>query len=374
MDILIREVRTGKELKAFINLPYRLYRGNACYVPPLKFDEEATLRKDKNPAFDYCECRYWLAIRQGKVVGRIAGIVNHAYIDKWGNNYIRFGWLDFEDDDAIGAALLGRVERWGKEMGMEAIHGPMGFSDLDQEGMLVEGFDQLGTLATIYNHPYYPGCLERLGYKKEVDWVEYRIKVPEKTPERIERMARLSMERLGLQVVKMKKAKDVLPYAAEIFRLINVAYAPLHGVVELTDKQIEYYTRQYFSFIRPDFVALVTDREGRLAAFGITMPSLSLALQKAKGSLWPFGFLHLFRALKKNLVGDMYLVAVRPDLQGKGVNAVLMNEITRSYIRNGIQFAESNPELESNLQVQGFWRYYGAYNHKRRRCYIKTLG
>ncbi len=373
MNIQIKEVTTKKELRAFIKFPNTLYNGNAFYVPPLRFDEKATLRMDKNPAFDYCEARYWLAFKENKVVGRIAGIINHAYIHKWGRKFIRFGWLDFAADEAVAAALLSVVENWGLERGMTAIHGPMGFTDLDNEGMLIEGFDQLGTLATIYNYPYYPLYLERFGYGKEADWIEYRIRVPERVPERIERAASLSHARLGLQVIPLHKAKDILPYAEDIFRLINLTYAGLHGVVELSDKQIKYYTSQYFSFIRPDFVTLIADREGRLAAFGITMPSLSLALQKAKGKLLPLGFLYLLKALKKNSVGDMYLVAVRPDLQGKGVNAILMKEITRSYIRNGIRYAESNPELETNRQVQAIWRYYQAKDHKRRRCFIKEL-
>ncbi len=373
MGIEIKEVFTKKDLRVFINFPYGLYKDHGCFVPPLRFDEASVLNRKKNPAFDYCEARYWVAYKNGIPAGRIAGIINHSYIRKWKNKYIRFGWMDFVEDQDVAAALLERVESWGRERGMSAIHGPMGFTDLDQEGMLVEGFDQLGTLATIYNYPYYPACLERTGYAKEVDWLEYRIKVPDRIPEKIERAAKLSMERLGLRVVKARKAKDILPYAPEIFQLINEAYAGLHGVVELTGKQIKYYTSQYFSFIRADFVSLVTDREGRLAAFGITMPSLSVALQKAKGRLLPLGFLHLLKALKRNTVGDMYLVAVRPDLQGKGVNAVLMSEITRSYILNGIEFAESNPELETNLPVQSIWRYYEARNHKRRRCFIKQL-
>jgi len=373
MDLQIQEVTTRKEFNAFIDLPYRLYKGNPFFVPPLRFDEAATLRRDKNPAFDYCEARYWLARKNGKVAGRIAGIINHSYIRKWQNNYIRFGWLDFEYDETIASLLLQQVENWGRQRGMQAIHGPMGFTDLDHEGMLVDGFDQLGTLATTYNYSYYPLCLEHSGYSKEADWIEYRIKVPEAIPERITRTANTVTERLGLRVVRARRAKDILPYAAAIFRLINEAYAHLHGVVELTGRQVDYYTRQYFSFIKPEFVSLVTDKEDQLAAFAVTMPSLSLALQKARGRLLPLGFLHLLKALKKNSVGDMYLVAVRPDLQGKGVNAVLMREITRSYIRHGIKYAESNPELETNVQVQATWKYYEAHAHKRRRCFIKYL-
>ncbi len=372
-EIEIKEVLTAKDLKAFINFPYRLYKGNAFYVPKLRFDEASTLSIKKNPAFDYCEARYWIALKDNKIVGRIAGIINHSYIKKWKNNYMRFGWIDFEEDEKIADALLGQVESWAKQKGMKAVHGPMGFTDLDFEGMLVEGFDQLGTLATIYNYPYYPILTEKLGYKKEVDWLEYRIEVPAEIPDKIERAAKMVTGRLGLNLIKAKSPKQILPYAPAIFHLINEAYANLHGVVELTEKQIHYYTKQYFSFIRADFVTLVTDKEGKLAGFGITMPSLSLALQKAKGSLLPFGFLYLLKALKKNTVGDMYLVAIRKDMQGKGVNAVLMNEIAHAYIKNGIRFAESNPELENNLQVQAFWKYYNSRNHKRRRCFIKFL-
>jgi hypothetical protein len=373
MAVEVKEVVSKKEMNAFVNFPYQLYKGNAFNVPKLSFDEHATLNAKKNPAFSYCEARYWLAYKDGRVVGRIAGILNHSYIKKWKNAYMRFGWIDFEEDTAIAKSLLDQVMQWAKEKGMTAVHGPMGFTDLDLEGMLVEGFDQLGTLATIYNYPYYPRILEELGFIKEVDWMEYRIQVPSVIPERIGRAAQVVLERLGCTVLKAKKPKEILPFAPQIFELINEAYAHLHGVVELNESQIKYYTKQYFSFIRTDFVTLITDKQNKLLAFGITMPSLSLALQKAKGSLFPFGFMHILKALKKNTVGDMYLVAVKPALQNKGLTAVLINEIAKSYIRNGIQFAESNPELETNQQVQSFWKYFDAKNHKRRRCYIKQL-
>jgi hypothetical protein len=373
MDIQIKEVTTKKELKAFIKFPYQLYKGNSCFVPPLQFDEYATLNKNKNPAFEYCEARYWLALKNERVVGRIAGIINHASTRKWEKNYIRFGWLDFEEDERIASALLGEVENWGKARNLDAIQGPMGFTDMDRAGMLIEGFDQLGMLATIYNYPYYPVYLQDLGYKKEVDWLEFRIKVPGEVPDKIRTMAKIVTERLGLSVVKVNKAKEIRPYATEVFQLINQAYANLHGVVELTEKQIKYYTNQYFSFIRPDYVTIVKDKEGKLAAFGITMPSLSRALQKANGKLFPLGFLYLLLALKKNTLADLYLVAVRPDLQNKGVNAIIMNEINLSYIKNGVHFAEASPELETNHQIQALWKYYETESHKRRRCFIKFL-
>ena len=373
MPIVIKEVVNKKQLKDFINFPYRLYKNHPYFVPPLRFDEAATLRKDKNPAFDYCEARYWLAYKNNTIVGRIAGIFNKAYIEKWKNNWLRFGWIDFEKDENIAKALITEVENWAKEKGMTAVHGPMGFTDLDHEGMLVAGFDQLGTLATIYNYPYYPAFLEKLGYTKDVDWVEYKITLPKIVPENLAKIASIVERRFNLQIVQARKAKDILPYAKDIFTLINSAYSDLYGVVPLTEKQIQNYTKQYFSFIRTDFVPLVLNKEGKLIAFGITMPSLSIALQKSGGSLFPFGFYHKLRALKKNNLADLYLVAVDKDYQGKGVNAMLMHELAKTYLKNGILHAESNPELEMNKKVQSFWHHFDAVQHKRRRCYIKQL-
>jgi len=317
MSITILEVTDKKGLASFLDYPYQLYRNHPYFVPPLRFDEEATLRKDRNPAFDYCEARYWLAYKGKTVVGRVAAILNHAYINKWKNKYLRFGWIDFENDPAILNALMQQVEGWAREKGLDAVHGPLGFTDLDHEGMLVEGFDQLGTLATIYNHPYYPQLLEKEGYAKDTDWVEYKIKLPDAVPEKLEKIARIVQQRQGLTVVQAKKPKQILPYAKELFELVNSAYSELYGVVPLTEKQIAYYTKQYFGFIRTDFVSLIIDKEGKLAAFGITMPSLSKALQKAGGSLFPFGFYHILMAIRKNDLGDLYLVAVRKDLQGR---------------------------------------------------------
>ena len=373
MDFIIKEVSTRKELDDFVNFPYQLYKGNSYFVPPLRFDEIATLRRDKNPAFDYCEARYWLALRNRKTVGRIAAIINHAFIEKWQKNYLRFGWIDFVNDKEIARALLEQVEKWACEKKMDAVQGPMGFTDLDHEGMLVEGFDQVGTLATIYNYPYYPKYLEEFGYQKDADWVEYLIQIPQRVPENLERIACLIKKRCQLRVVNARKPKDILPYAKEIFQMINHTYSDLFGVVPLTEKQMNYYTRQYFSFIKTDFICLVIDYEGKLAAFGIAMPSLSAALQKANGKLFPFGFFHLLKAMKSNTILDLYLVAIRPDLQGKGVNSILMDELTRSCIRKGIRFAETNPELEKNTKVQALWEYYETRQHKRRRCYIKHL-
>lgn len=373
MGVSIKEVKDQRDFKKFIDFPYELYKDNKYYVPPLKFDEASTLDKKKNPAFEYCDARLWLATDNRKVVGRIAGILNHAFIQKWGKKYMRFGWLDFIPDQEVAKKLLEKVSEWAKEMSCEAIHGPMGFTDLDHQGMLIEGFEETGTLATIYNFPYYHQYMEQLGYVKDVDWKEFKIKVPEKVPEKIERLASLIENKFDLKVVKAKNSKEILNYASQLFDLINKAYAHLYGVVELTDKQISYYTKQYFSYIKTDYLSLVTDSNDRLIAFAVTMPSLSSALQKCHGKLFPFGFFHLLSALKRNKLADMYLVAVHPDWQGKGVNAILMREITRNYILNGVEFAETNPELENNLAVQSIWSYYEGHQHKRRRCYIGHL-
>lgn len=373
MSVEIREVKDKAALKAFVDFPYRLYRDHPNYVPPLRFDELSTLRKDKNPAFDYCEARYWLAYKDGRVVGRIAGIINHAHIAKWKQKHIRFGWIDFEDDPAILQALLTQVEAWGREKGMEAIHGPLGFTDLDFEGMLVDGFEHAGTLAALFNYPYYPRLLENAGYRKHTDWLEYKVNVPQQMDERLKNLADVVERRLGLSVVPLKKSKDVLPYAPQVFDLINAAYSDLYSTVPLTDKQIRYYTKKYFSFIKPEFVKLVVNRDNKLVAFSITMPSLSRALQKAKGRLFPFGFMHLLKAMRGNQTADLLLIAVQPELQGKGVNALLLRETLSSYVQQGIRYAEAGHQLEDNQKVLSIWDNFDAKPHKRRRCYIKAL-
>jgi len=373
MDIQIKEVTSKAAMKAFIDFPDELYRDHPCFVPSLKYDEAATLNSGKNPAFDYCEARYWLAYRDGRVVGRVAGIINHAYIEKWKNKYIRFGWIDFEDDPDISRLLLQQVENWAKEKGLNAMHGPLGFTDLDHEGTLIDGFDQLGTMASIYNYPYYRNHFEKLGFEKETDWVEYKITVDKAVPEKIIKLASIVERRLKLKVVRAKKPKEILPYSTAIFELINDAYSHLFGVTPLTRRQMDYYTKQYFSFMKEDYVTIIVDSEGKLAAFNITMPSLSRALQKNRGKLFPFGFIPLLRAMKKNDMADLLMVAIRKDLQGKGVNAMLMRETYNTYVRNGVTTVETNHELEDNSQIQSQWEHFDAVQHKRRRCFIRRF-
>jgi GNAT superfamily N-acetyltransferase len=373
MNVIIKEVKSKKELKKFISFPYKLYKGNKNWIPPLRNDEFNILYKTKNPAFDFCDVKLWLAYKNDKIVGRIAGIINHRYIEKWENKYARFGWIDFINDENVSKALLETVENWAKENEMKAVHGPLGFTDLDPEGMLIEGFEELGTIATIYNYPYYPQHLEKSGYLKDIDWIEFEVKVPEKVPEKIERIANIVKKKYKLTVLKTISSKDLKPYTKEIFKVLNDAFEPLFGVVPLTEKQIEKYIEHYMGIIPHKFISLILDESGKIAAFGITMPSLSKAFQKAKGRLLPFGFLHILKALKKNDSVDLFLVAVRPDLQGKGVNALLFKEFILTYIDNKIEKAETNIELESNIKVQAQWKFFEHRQHKRRRCYIKHL-
>jgi GNAT superfamily N-acetyltransferase len=369
----IREVVTRADLKRFVAFPERLYRGHPQYVPKL-FDEELnTLLRDKNPAFDYCEARYWMAYRDGQPVGRIAGIISRRYLEVWKRPRIRFGWFDVVDDQDVTAALLGAVEAWGRERGLAEIHGPLGFCDMDREGMLIEGFDELDLLITNYNFPYYPLHLERLGYVKDVDWVEFQVPVPDTMPASVDRLARVVLDRAKLRLLETKARRDLLPYVPGVFALVNEAYRELYSVVAISDRQIASYTKTFFGFINHEFVKFILDGDGQVAAFGIAMPSLSRALQKGRGRLFPFGFLHLLRALRVNDRIDLLLIAVRPDLQNKGVPAVLINEVWKASIRNGIRFAETGPELETNEKIQALWTPFNPRLHRRRRCFLKAL-
>lgn len=369
----IKLVSCKKDLKKFIDFPNKLYAGNKYRIPPLNFDEENTLSKTKNAAFEFCEAKYWLAYKDGKIAGRIAGIINHRSIEIWNDKSVRFGWLDFIDDEEVVKSLLNEVENYAKENNLKSVHGPLGFTDMDYEGMLVEGFEELGTMATIYNYPYYPKHLEKLGYQKDVDWVEYEVQIPDKFPEKVERLAKIVMERYKLKLLSVSNKKDLLPYAHHIFNLINSGYKDLYGFVPLTPKQIDQYTKQYFGFIIPDYVPVIVNEKGEPVAFAITMPSLSKALQKAKGRLFPFGFLYVLKAMKRNNAADFYLTSVRPDYQDKGVNAIIMYEMNKVYWKYKIKTVETNPELEHNSKIQAQWRFYDNRQHKRRRCFKKHL-
>ena len=369
----IREVVTVRDKRRFILFPFRLYGENRFWVPPLVNDEKKTLNRKKNPAYEFCEARMWLAYKNGTIAGRIAGIINRRYIDLWEKKYARFGWMDFIDDMEVSAELLRTVEEWAISEKLDALHGPLGFTDFDREGVLIEGFEELGTLADVYNYQYYASHLENAGYGKDADWLEYEVKIPDSLPARAVKVSGLLLKRNSFRVVDFTNRRQISRYAMEVFEMINAAYDGLYGFVPLTKRQISFYVDQYLGHVIPDYIKLVLDRHNRVAGIIIGMPSLAAALRKAKGRLFPFGFIYLLSALKKNRHVDLYLAAVRPDLKGKGVSVLFITELVKSCIRNKIVSMETGRELEDNLLVQAAWKEVEARRHKKRRCYIKRL-
>ena len=373
MSVEIKKVTTKSELKRFIRFNYEFYKDNPYSVPDLYDDMLNTFSPKKNAAFEFCEADYFLALRDGKIVGRVAAIINRRANETWNRKTVRFGWIDFIDDMEVSTALIDTVKQWGKERGMTEIEGPLGFTDMDAEGMLVAGFDQLSTMATIYNYPYYPQHMERLGLSKSADWVEMKIYVPDAIPEKHRRISEIIAKRYNLHIRKLKSKKEVRQsgVAHDIFRLINDAYTPLFGYSRMTERQIDQYVKMYVPVLDLRMVSIVENEQNEIVAVGISMASLSRALQKAKGRLLPFGWYHLLKALmwKRPKVLDLLLVAVRPDYQGKGVNALLFTDLIPVYKELGFEYAESNPELEMNEKVQNQWQYFKTEQHKRRRCF-----
>lgn len=377
MAIIIKKVADKKDLKAFIRFNYELYKNNPYAVPDLYDDMLNTFSPKKNAAFEFCESDYFLAYQDGKLVGRVAAIINHRANETWNKKEVRFGWIDFIDNPEVSKALLQEVERWGKSKGMTEIVGPLGFTDMDAEGMLIEGFDQLSTMATIYNYPYYPQHMERLGYEKVADWVEFKLTVPDRLPDKFVRIAEIIMQKYNLKIKKLKNRKEIeqYNYGQKIFDLINEAYAPLYGYSKMTQGQIDQYVKMYLPMLDLRMVTLVEDAEKNLVAVGISMASMSEALQKAKGKLLPFGWYHLLKALfvKHSKTLDLLLVAVKPEYQSKGVNALLFYDLVPIYQKMGFKYGESNPELEDNKKVQAQWSAFESELHKRRRAFRKTI-
>lgn len=366
---------TRPNLRRFIEFQNDLYKGNRYYVPPFMMDEIETLSPGKNPAFDFCESEYFMAYRDGKPVGRVAGIINSQVNESTGKKTARFGFLDFVDDKEVTTALMSTVEQWARSKGMDRIIGPLGFTDMDREGLLIEGFEELSTMATNYNYPYYAGHLEALGYAKESDWMEFQMKVPDRIPERFDRIATLVSKKYNLRVLKYKQRKAIKEeYGHALFHLINEAYKNLYQYSQLTERQIDYYIDYYLNLLDLDLVTLIVDDDDKLVGVGISMPSLSRGLQKSGGKLFPFGWTHLLKALKgKNDRVDLLLVAIHPDYQNKGVNAMLFQDLIPQYIRKGYVYAESNPEMETNAKVQSQWEAFEPRQHRRRRSYFKKL-
>ena len=378
MAVTIKKVTTKRELKRFIRFNYELYKGNPYSVPDLYDDMLNTFNRRKNAAFEFCEAEYFLAYKDGQLVGRVAAIINNRANQTWGKKEVRFGWIDFTDDAEVSEALIRTVEQWGKERGMTHIVGPLGFTDMDAEGMLVEGFDQLGTMATIYNYPYYPQHIERLGFTKDADWVEYKIYIPDAIPDKHKRISDLIQRKYNLKIKKYTSSRKIArDYGQAIFELINEAYTPLYGYSALTQRQIDQYVKMYLPILDLRMVTLITDQDDQLVAVGISMPSLSEALQKSHGRLLPFGWYYLLKALffkRRAKMLDLLLVAVKPEYQNKGVNALLFSDLIPVYQQLGFEYAESNPELELNGKVQAHWEYFRTEQHKRRRAFIKEIG
>lgn len=378
MTTIIKQVKTRAELKKFIRLNYEMYKDNPYSVPDLYEDMLNTFSTDKNPAFEFCEADYFLAYQGDKIVGRVAAIINRRANETWNKKAVRFGWIDFIDDPEVSKALIDTVKAWGKERGMTTLEGPLGFTDMDAEGMLIEGFDQLSTMATIYNYPYYPKHMEALGLVKATDWVELKLKVPEKLPDGYARVADIVKRRYNLRVRKLHSVKEIkrTGIGYTIFDLINEAYAPLYGYSKMTKGQIDQYVNEYLPILDLEMVTLIEQADtGELVAVGISMGSMSRALQRAHGKLWPLGWWHLLKALKLKHapILDLLLIGVKREYQGKGVNALLFADLIPIYIRKGYKWGETNPELEGNEKVQAQWKFLDGQIHKHRRCFTTDL-
>jgi GNAT superfamily N-acetyltransferase len=334
-----------------------------------------TLHREKNPAFAFCESIYYLAYRDKKIVGRIGGIINHRANETWNQQYARFGFLDFIDDAEVSDALFDAVEEWARSKGMNGIQGPLGFTDLDHEGLLVWGFDRIGTMATSYTFPYYPDHLARRGYIKDQDWKEYHIQIPDAIPEKHRRIAEIVLQKYGLKIKKFKKTKEIWPYAKKIFQLWNEAYRPLYGYSELSPAQIDYYIKMYIPMLRLEMIPVVVrEEDDAVVGIGITLPNLSKALQKARGKLFPWGWLYLLKTLYgKGKVVDLYIMGVHPEYQNKGVNALLFYDLIPVFKKMGFSYAESNPELELNMKMQAQWLDFESEHVRTRRAFIKHL-
>lgn len=376
--VTIKEISSKKHIKTFIKFIETLYGDSLYFVPDMISSQVNDFLKDKNPAYEYCETKLFLAYRDKKIVGRIAAIYNTKANEKTGKNQMRFFHADYIDDSEVTDKLFNAVEEWAREKGCISVHGPLGFSDLDREGLLIEGYDRVGQFFVNYNYPYYKEHMERMGYVKDVDWIENLITLtPGKVDERMQKLARLSDSveaRMKLHTAKLTSRKAIRPYVKRIFELYNDTYRILYGTTALTDRQVEKYVDEFLPIIKPETTCILLNEHEEVVAFGVGAPSIAKAQQKNRGRLFPFGWYHVLRALNgKNDTLDMFLIAVRPELHGTGINAVIINKVLQYALKSGIKYAETGPELEHNYDVQSHWRYFDAIQHKRRRAFIKEL-
>ena len=374
MTVTIKEITSHRELRKFVHFPNELYKDNPYYVPQIEIIDVNTFDPNKNRAFEVCDAKYWLAYDEnGKIVGRVAGIINHRYNEKVGEKICRFGWIDFIDSQEVGKALLDTVENFAREQGMEQVEGPDGLLEFDVTGVLVEGFDQIPTPYGKYNDPYYEPRILAEGYEQSTDYVEFLIHIPPVMPEKHARLAGVVRERYGLRQAPLKTKKDILPYLDGVFECMNRCYSSLHGFSELSKGQCDDLLNAFFAFLNPDYVSIILNSEDKVVGFGVLAPDLSRAMQKAGGYLFPFGFIHLLKALKKNDTMDALLVAILPEYQNKGVNALLFEKLLPNCVRDGFDKVESTRELADNIAVQNMWGSLEHKCHKRARTYKKIL-
>jgi len=371
--ITIKEITSKADLITFIKFPFELYKDSPYYVPSIIKEELDVMNPKKNPVFKNAEAKYFLAYTDGKIVGRIAAIINWIEVKEQKKQKVRFGWFDTIDDIEVTKALINQVSEFGKQNALTFMEGPVGFSNMDKAGILIKGFEELNTMITWYNYPYYQKHMEQLGFENAATWVEYKIKVPKDTKEKVIKFAKIIKERYHLKLLKFKKSKELLKYADDMFDLLNKTYSSLQTFVPIQQYQIDMYKKKYLPYLNPDYITCIADKNDKLIAFSIVMPSFSKALKKMNGKIYPLKFLHILKAQRRNDTAAFYLIGIDPEYQNKGVTALIFKEMNETFIRNGIEMVETNPELEENKAIQALWNDYEHEQHKKRRTYRKNL-
>ena len=371
--ITLQEIKSQKEMKQFVLFPFSLYKNNQYWVPPIIKDEIASFDKTKNPVFEHANARFFIALKNGTIVGRIVAIINTYEVEQQQIRKMRFGWFDVIDDVEVSKALLDKVTEIGKENNLEFVEGPVGFNNLDKTGVLIEGFDHIGTMITWYNHPYYKDHLEQLGYVKEKEYLENKFRYANVDSKNFMRLSKIIKRRFKLRSLSFTKTKDIMPYVDEMFEVFGASYSKLSSYVPISDKQIKYFKEKYISFINPEFIKFVVNEDNKIICFAIVMPAFSKALQKAKGKLFPFGVFHLLKAKKKPKDVLFYLIGVHPDYQNKGVHALIFEEYEKIFTELDIEYCIRTPELEENDAIRLMWKDFKPVTHKRRRTYKKDI-
>ena len=374
-NIVIKEAKTQEELHAFVKFPFTLYKDNPYWVPPLIKDEIETIDPNLNPVYQNSDARFFLAYKEEKVVGRIAAIVNWIEVNEIKKSKVRFGWFDTIDNIEVTKLLIDKVIKFGKEHKLKNIEGPLGFSNLDKAGLLIEGFKERNTLITLYNHPYYVEHLKKLDFNEAARWVEYEIKIDdfESSPEKVKRFSKLIMERYNLTLLNFKNRSEILPYVDQMFDLLDKTYNSLQTYIPIQDYQIENYKKRFLKFVNPDFIKCIIDNEGKLICFSITMPSFTKALKSINGKLTFINSYHILKAMYFNERASFYLIGIRPDYQNKGIPAIIFNEMQKLFNKQKITIVETNPELEENIAIQKLWKNYEHRLHKRRATFNKKI-